>query len=792
MQRKFENTGYPYGWYSVLSAMGLDINVTGVAIGDPDNDMLNEIVYTRGAKNTASEWMNGTIWLCDGLDFTSQLLIWDLWQNPITAPTWPTCVDIGDVWNNGTIAVVVGTNLGEVIIFTYRNNVWTPTVIPTYEYGDPVLCIEVGNADNAYEPGGPPGSNTDIAWGHASGKVMIATCFAPPPLILWAVVWLAPGAVYSIDVGNPNDDPWGEITIGTGYVGATGNDGDCYMLQYIPPGPGWLMSLVDKNLGDIVYGLDTGDAGNDGWNKVVVGLGDGAIYMYEANLFAGGSDVGTKKTVSNPGDNGGLVRCLRVGHVDDNDLSSTTVWDKVSIIAGNQLGGIRKYHADNTTGFIDWYPLQLNTGGPMITAIDVGELSYTTGEVTTDVEVAAGTEFYGLGVSDIIWFEWPWSIWDNMINAAQARTLTTNIPALIYADSCLTGAYDYSLESLAEAFLRNDSIGFIGAMRLSWYRLGPMANSMAWGLNRHMDYAFWQLFFSGITNYRPGATLYEGKQDYITTFQGLHAQEDWETYHRKNLLTYALFGDPEIDVFTNNPATLTVIHPEIYFRNQYVTVHVTGLTGAPLSGATVCLQNTAGTYYQVAQTNATGYAVFNLTVAANTLLGLTVTHHNYSPYEGILRVKEMVSVTGITPNYDSATLRLNVTGVMANCPTHGYLNDVMALLHKYTIYSGTTNVTSGQLAWHVLSSTWRAINIPCNSLPDGTYTLRCDFADADGFGWGTSSFIKVTTTPTVNILDLLLRILPFLLLIIVVLCIALILLLRRRHRIQPQRSRPRK
>jgi hypothetical protein len=794
MQRKYENTGYPYGSYFTQSTQGVNVNVTGVAIGDPDNDMYNEIVYTLGAKNTAGEVMNGTVWLCDGPDFTAQWLIWDLWHNPLTGPTWATCVDIGDVWNNGTIAVVVGTHRGEIIIFTYLGNHQWSAVGVNIEYGDPVLCIEVGNADNAYEPGGPPGSNTDIAWGHASGKVMIATCFGtpPPPAIFVALVWVAPGAVYSIDVGNPNDDPWGEITVGTGYLGAGGNDGDCYMLQYIPPGP-WLLFVVDKNLGDIVYGLDTGNAANDGWNKVVVGLGDGAIYMYEANLFLGGTDAGTKKIVSNPGDNGGLVRCLRVGHVDDNDLPSTLVWDKFSIIAGNQLGGIRKYHANNMTGFIDWYPIQLNSAGPMVTAIDVGELSYTTGETTSDKEIAAGTEFFGLGTSSITWYEWPWSIWSNMISAAQARSLTTDIPALIYADSCLTGAYDYSQECLAEAFLRNDSIGFIGAMRDSWYRLGPMANSMAYGENRYMDYAFWQLFFSGTTSYRPGATLYESKANYITSFQGFingTSQSDWETYHRKNLLTYALFGDPEIDVFTNNPAALVVTYPAIYFRNQFASVHVGTISGASLSGATVCLRDPAGGYYQVAQTNASGYAVFNLTAAANTLLGLTVTNHNYIPYEGAIRVKESLGVSGITLYYDPVTLLLNVTGVMAYCPTHGYLNNTMALVHTYTIYSGATNLTSGQLVWHVLSSTWRSTNIPCNSLPDGTYTVYCYFTDTDGMGYAVSSFNKVTAGTPLSFLPLLL------ILIVIILCVIIVLLLLRRRgnrrRIQPQRSRPSK
>lgn len=801
IQRKYDDSLYPYGEPFVQNTQGLNINATGVAIGDPDNDGFNEIVYTLGAKG-GSETNNGTVWLCDGPGFTVQSLIWDLWRG-IPAPTpgwpsWPTCVDIGDVWNNGTIAVVVGTNKGEVIIFTFWKNLkWTAYTV-LYEYGDPVLCIEVGNADNVYSPGGGGiGINTDIAWGHASGAVRMATCFGgPPPIAIVALVWTAPGAppwqaVYSIDVGDPDDNGLGEITIGTGYSGATGPTGDSYMLFYIPPpaGPFWIPFTIDVNLGGVVYGLDTGNAANDGFNKVVVGLGDGAIYMYEANLFVGGSDKGTKKTVSSPGGNGGLVRCLRVGYVDDNDIrSTTTVVERVSIIAGNQLGGIRKYHADNSTGFIDWYPIQLNSG-PMVTAIDVGELSYTTGEKTASREVAAVTDNTIFGQSLLTWFEWPWATWSNMISTAQAGLSASKIPAFIYADSCLTGAYDYAQLSLAGAFLRSDAIGFIGAMRNSWYYYGPMTNSFNLGLNRYMDYAFWQLFFSGTTNYRPGQTLYQGKNSYITAFQALHTQYDWETYHRKNLLTYALFGDPEVDIFTANPAALVVTCPTTYWHNQFLPILVQGVTGSPLSGATVCLQDLSGSYYQVASTNATGCAVFNLTAPANALLHVTVTHHNYSPHEGTMTVKEWVVVSGITLNYDPATLLLNVTGVMASCPTHGYLNNVMALLHTYTIYSGTTNVTSGQLVWHVPSSTWRATNIPCNSLPDGTYIVYCYFTDTDGTGYAVSSFAKVTVTPLPNLLLILL------ILIVIILCVIIVLLLLRRRghrRIEPQRSRPTK
>ncbi|MFX1561745.1 MAG: C25 family cysteine peptidase [Promethearchaeota archaeon] len=750
IQRKYDDTLYPYGSSYSISAAGWWVNVSGIAIGDPDNDGYNEIVYTLGVKSGAS-LQNGTVWFCDGFDFSSQSLIWDLWTFPPPGnpPSFATCVDIGDVWNNGTIAVVVGTSAGSIIIFTYWNNVqWTAYTVSGPEPSDPILCLEVGNADNCIYPDGSPGINTDIAWGHRSGMTFIATVSGGPPIVQWVKnIWNHGQAVYSIDVGDPNDDGLGEVTCGTGYMGAGGRDGDCYMLSYVAPGP-WVRSTVDTNVGDFIYGLDTGDAGNDGYNKVVIGLGDGAIYMYESGCialgfsgFAGGTDAGTKQTVTAAGGNAGRVRSLVVGYIDENNLHATVGADKTSIVAGNRWGGIRKYHADNTSGFIDWYPLMVESylgGGMNISALDVGELSYTTGESYSNLEIVAGTDCGFTPFPLIYWFEWPYAKWDNMINTNQATSSTATIPSLIYADSCLTGAYDFSTLSLAAAFLSSQSIGYIGAMRISWYYLGPMANSIAWGLNRYMSYAFWQLFFTGTSNYRPGQTLYDSKANYITAYSGSHTQSDWQTYHRKNLLTYALFGDPEVDIYTTNPGTFTVTHPLGVPHNQNATFLVMN-GSSPVAGATVCLWDKAGSYYQVATTNTSGYAVFNITAAAMSLVDVTITKHNFGSYVTTIPVAYWVSVSAPTISYNSSTFLLNITTITANCPIHGYLNDISATKHTYTFYRSGTNASSGQLSWNSGSSTWRAANILCKGLPEGTYGIRCYFADSDGIGWVDSA-----------------------------------------------------
>ncbi|MFW9830742.1 MAG: C25 family cysteine peptidase [Candidatus Thorarchaeota archaeon] len=811
IQRKYDPWGFPYGntWSSATA--GWNVPVTGVSIGDPDNDALNEIVYTLGLGPSGAT-QNGTIWLRDASTMMDTL-IWDLWTVPVDGfQTFATCVDIGDVWNNGTLAVVVGTWSGSTIIFTYwMNTKWNPVVVNGPEPSDPVLCIEVGNADNALEPfpyalSNIPAINVDIAWGHLSGFTFIATCFgAPGPghIVRVGFVWNHGQAVYSIDVGDPNDDTFGEITCGTGYTNASGSFGDCYQLFFILGGV-WNRLTVDKDLSGFLYGCDTGNAANDGYNKVVVGSSNGAIYMYEAGCvalgqagFSGGIDRGTKKTITSSGANAGMVRCLNIGYVDDNDLLTTypTPVEQYSIIAGNQYGGIWKYHANNITGFIDAYPITLENlmWGVNVTDLDVGELSHVTGELTPNEEVAAGSDVSLMPLSFVYWYEWPWNLWSNMLNTTQVDTSTASIPALIYADSCHTAGYDYTQEALAETFMRNMAIGYIGSMRICWYYRGPMSASFTWGLGRYMSQDFWNLFFSGTTKYRPGATLYQNKIDYQTTFASIASSypTTWDTFHRKNLLSYTLFGDPELDVFTNNPRTLSVNQPtNTYYSGDTIFRVMDG--GTPISGATICLWDKDGSYYEVQTTNSSGHAVFRVTALVPNSLNITVTAHNYAPYEGVIGVTHWIRVSNPSFIHTFPQNVLDITNVEANCsnPTHGFLDDTEAIVHNYSIYHDSTDAyagITGDLIW--TGSIWQALGIDTSMLAPGLYYIRCGFSDSDVSltqGPASSNFQILPGGGFFDFFQWLLQNWPFIVVAIVILLVIclVVLLLRRRKKIE--------
>jgi hypothetical protein len=145
------------------------------------------------------------------------------------------------------------------------------------------------------------------------------------------------------------------------------------------------------------------------------------------------------------------------------------------------------------------------------------------------------------------------------------------MPSFFFADACSTNMYDYypANNSMGEVLMKNErggAIGYIGGMRLTYYYPNDTYGSCELcELNRGMTRLFFQEFF--LNNYtQPGKALNEMRISYLNSVwlqdnplggrtYNIHNKE-WE---RKNVLTYCLLGDPEIDIFTQNPKK---------FRNQ--------------------------------------------------------------------------------------------------------------------------------------------------------------------------------------------------------------------------------
>jgi hypothetical protein len=207
---------------------------------------------------------------------------------------------------------------------------------------------------------------------------------------------------------------------------------------------------------------------------------------------------------------------------------------------------------------------------------------------------------------------------------------------LAYFDACLLNSIDpdatLSGNSFGESIMNvpgGGVIGTIGATRASWYQVAwnPPAQG-AW--NQDLDALFWQEFFNESTgNYRPGPSLYLSKTRAITELSVNTNDQNI----RKNLMTYILLGDPEIQIWSDIPQNFTVTHDSVIPTGiTQVTVTAKNDTNMPVENALVALQK--GTeVYSTGYSNSTGQITFTINAVSTGLINVTVTKHNFIPNE---------------------------------------------------------------------------------------------------------------------------------------------------------------
>jgi len=214
----------------------------------------------------------------------------------------------------------------------------------------------------------------------------------------------------------------------------------------------------------------------------------------------------------------------------------------------------------------------------------------------------------------------------------QVNNLTnTNMPFLFYGDACTTSSYDVNNYSSGEKLIQlpnAGAIGVIGALRVSWYIEDDTNLEM---LNRGNAKLFWKEFFGNKT-FQQGKALYDSKVAYInseyykTGNSVLQGSTSFD-FERKNILTYNLLGDPEVDIYTDIPTLAENPFPDEIYEGQVVSLTVRDINGKYVPRARVHLEGVNGKYY-------TGYADENgslnlqLHVNENETYNVTITGHN--------------------------------------------------------------------------------------------------------------------------------------------------------------------
>ena len=204
----------------------------------------------------------------------------------------------------------------------------------------------------------------------------------------------------------------------------------------------------------------------------------------------------------------------------------------------------------------------------------------------------------------------------------------TNDPAygIIYSIGCWPAAFDY--DCIGEHYIANPNgggVAYIGNSRYGW---GAPGNP-GWGYSDRIDHRYlYNLFVEDI--YHLGAAIDLAKAYYIPASQQANV-------YRLHQYQVNLLGDPEMPVWTDAPAELTVDHPSnIIVGSSQVIITVRDGSGA-VEDALVCLQKDSNVYVY-GRTGAQGQVALDVAPASAGSMNITVTGPNVLPYEGTITV----------------------------------------------------------------------------------------------------------------------------------------------------------
>jgi hypothetical protein len=210
---------------------------------------------------------------------------------------------------------------------------------------------------------------------------------------------------------------------------------------------------------------------------------------------------------------------------------------------------------------------------------------------------------------------------------------STNIysPSLVYLDACTLSSYDTNLDnSIGETLIKRldaGAIGAIGGLRLTWYIEGDTNLEK---LNRGNAKLFWKEFYVN-HKFQQGRALYDSKVAYMNSdYYTIGAGSTDYDFERKNLLTYCLLGDPEVDIYTDQPKAVKNPFNSTIYEGQLVSIIIRNVDNKIVPYARVHLKTADGKYYSV-YANKNGLASFRIPAQENKIYNVTITGHNLIP-----------------------------------------------------------------------------------------------------------------------------------------------------------------
>ncbi len=214
------------------------------------------------------------------------------------------------------------------------------------------------------------------------------------------------------------------------------------------------------------------------------------------------------------------------------------------------------------------------------------------------------------------------SVGDGVLNNQDMDNLTNSSKqGVLFSIGCWTSAFD--LDAIGEHFVRNPNGGGVAFIGNSSYGWGSPGNPR-FGYSDRFDAQFYAELFANPAPHI-GQVLALSKAYFIAHSRDANVYR-WHQY-QLNLL-----GEPEMMIATDSLKNLLVYYPStIPLGENRIVITVTD-NGLPLRNALVCVQK-GDEVYERGYTGYDGQLSFNINPTFEGNLALTVTSHNFLPYE---------------------------------------------------------------------------------------------------------------------------------------------------------------
>ncbi len=212
-----------------------------------------------------------------------------------------------------------------------------------------------------------------------------------------------------------------------------------------------------------------------------------------------------------------------------------------------------------------------------------------------------------------------------------ASLSNANLLPVCFSINCQTGWFDSetdgissTFECFCEEFLRKNNGGVVGI-------IGASRTSLS-GYNDYLCRGFYDAIWPDFDTLE-GGTIPLYHMGEILNYGKSYMENTWGN-HRTTFELFHYFGDPTMEIWTNVPNSLNVTHPDTFIGSYPFTIHVEDINGVKIPDACVCLWKD-DEVYDVDITNIEGNITFFPAATSSGTMHVTVTKHNYIPYEGV-------------------------------------------------------------------------------------------------------------------------------------------------------------